>query len=209
MRHAAPLPAVSPLPLPHARLQHRRHHIGDFALDAEAIEQFNLQLHELNPDAPHIDADAVASVARWLSAQPADEAASLLQARLGRTPELRAMMVDGDWSMEPTTRRAIEHLLDYIEESEDLIPDRMPLVGRLDDALMMELAWPAIADELDDYRDFCQFRIESRGVYRGHPSREDWLLTRTQEGALWEHMHRVRERYYVDPGPSDDVLRVI
>ncbi|MFH2077398.1 MAG: hypothetical protein ABIJ73_01555, partial [Pseudomonadota bacterium] len=61
---------------------------GPVPLAPRAIAEFNDLLHELHPDAPHVDADAVASVARWLMALPSEQGEALLQARLGRLAEL-------------------------------------------------------------------------------------------------------------------------
>jgi uncharacterized membrane protein YkvA (DUF1232 family) len=152
-----------------------------------------------------VDAGAIASVARWLLELPADEAEALLQARLGRLQELRALSEDRDWALEPPLAQRIARLLAYVELARDLSPDDQPLVGRLDDALLVELAWPLVAEELEDFRDFCRFRDESGG----HPSREQWLAARLEEGALWEQMHRVRHQHYVDYGPLEGGLRVV
>ena len=81
MRHPAPLPAGSALPLRTAP-----HFVGrpPVTLAPKAVAEFNDLLHALHPDAPHVDADALASVARWLLDLPPDQAEDLLQARLGR-----------------------------------------------------------------------------------------------------------------------------
>ena len=211
MRPSTPVPGDSaiPLPPPHLRDGHRRYRASSVALQGNGIQRFNDLLHELYPDAPHLDADAVASVARWLLALPPHEAQAMLQARLGRMDELRELLADADWRAEPALALRINKLLDYVNGNDDLIPERTPIVGRLDDALLVELAWPCVADELDDYHDFCSFREDSGQHYDHHPGREDWLRSRLEEGALWEHLHRVHERHYIEPGPSDGVLRVV
>ncbi|KAA2286259.1 hypothetical protein [Arenimonas fontis] len=202
MRHDAPLPAGQALPL-------RGAPAGPGAtpvpLAPAAIAAFNDLLHELHPDAPHVDQAALASMARWLDGLPVHEAEALLQARLGRLEELRRMCEDPDWQLEPALARRIRRLLDYVEQTRDLIPDDLPRLGRLDDALLVELAWPMIADELEDFRDFCRFRDENGG----HADRERWLRTRLEEGALWEQLHRVRNQHYVDYGPLEGGLRVV
>ena len=71
MRHDAPLPATPALPLHAARAGL----LGDprdapVTLEPQAVADFNALLHELHPDAPHVDEDALASVARWLVALP-------------------------------------------------------------------------------------------------------------------------------------------
>lgn len=209
MRHSPPIPAETALPLPQARPLHRRRHVAGAELAGLDVAHFNDVLHEINPDAPHLDADAIASAARWLASLPAAQAEAMLRARLGRADELGAMLADPDWQVEPAMRVRIGRLLDYIGDTEGLIPDRLPFVGRLDDALLVELAWPALADELDDFRDFLRFREESGHLYGGHPDRDDWLQTRLEEGALWEQLHRVRDRRYADYGPPREGLHVV
>ncbi|WP_146909082.1 hypothetical protein [Arenimonas daejeonensis] len=209
MRHNTPLPADSALPLHAARIDPRSTMPSPVQLDGTAIANFNALLHELHPDAPHVDALAVSSVARWLIELPQAHAESLLQARLGRLHELKTMASDRDWAIEPALAKRIYRLLDYVDQARDLIPDDQPLVGRLDDAILVELAWPMVAEELEDYRDFCRFRDESGASFGGHPSREDWLATRLEEGALWEQLHRVRHQHYVDYGPLEGGLRVV
>lgn len=172
------------------------------------IARFNEVLHELNPDAPHLDADAIASVARWLAAMPDPQAQAMLQARLGRLGELRTLVADPHWQVEAPVRQRIEKILAYVADHDDLIPDSIQQVGHLDDALLIELAWPAVADELDDFRDFSRFREESGHLYFGRPERDDWLTTRLEEGALWEQLHRVRTRPYIDHGPIREGFKV-
>mgnify|MGYP005750831705 CR=1 FL=1 len=207
MRHDPPLPAGTPLPLPRAPLQGPVE--APVPLGAAAIAEFNDLLHELHPDAPHLDHDAVASVARWLQSLPEPQAEALLQARLGRLAELQAMVADPDWAIEPALARRIGRLVAYVERERDLIPDDVPRFGRLDDALLVELAWPMVAEELEDYRDFQRFREESGEAFAGHPRRDDWLRVRLEEGALWEQLHRVRNQHYVDYGPLEGGLRVV
>ena len=62
MRHNTPLPAESALPLHAVR---REPSGSQMRFDGNAIADFNSLLHELHPDAPHVDAGAVSSVARW------------------------------------------------------------------------------------------------------------------------------------------------
>lgn len=206
MRQNAPSPAGSFLPLPEARETHRRHIAGPFELSPAAMERFNNFLHELHADAPHVDADALASLARWLQSQALDERQALLDARLDRLPELEALLADEDWALDEAQAQRIRRLLDYVRENDDLIPDDVPWYGRLDDALLVELVWPMLADDLADYQDFRRYRDED-GDER-HARTQDWLAARLQEGALWAQLHRVREHHYVDYGPPDKLFRV-
>jgi hypothetical protein len=88
MRHPAPTPAESPFPLPRDR-NARRDLDAPVHPDAESVARFNALVHELYRDAPQIDANAIASVARWLDAQPPDQREQLLNARLVRSTPRR------------------------------------------------------------------------------------------------------------------------
>ena len=146
---------------------------------------------------------------RWLQDQPREHAVAILSERLARAEHLRRMLNDSDWDVCVDTRERARMLISYLQQVDDLIPDDQPLVGHLDDALLVELAWPMVAEELEDFRDFCRFRDESGAHFNGHPGRDDWLATRMEEGALWEQLHRVRSHHYVEYGPREGGLRVV
>ena len=66
MRHPAPLPAGSALPL---RTAPPSTGAVPPSPAPSAVADFNALLHALHPDAPHVDAEAIGSVARWLLAR--------------------------------------------------------------------------------------------------------------------------------------------
>jgi len=198
MRHPAPTPSGPAFPLPRASSNRRRHQAGTVELAREAVEKFNALLHQLCIDAPRIDSDAIASVARWLDSQPADRRDALLQSRLGRLAELEAMRVDPHWPLDPAQEHRIQALQSYVTRDDDLIPDSVPLYGRLDDALLLELAWPVFAEDVDDYRDFCRYREEAAARFERPVEQSDWLRARAEEGALWEQLHRVHDQPFIE-----------
>jgi len=208
MRHSAPTPVGSPLPLPRARSLRRRHSAGSVDLAEMAIEKFNTLVHQLCLEAPQIDADAIASVARWLDSQPADQREMLLQSRLDRMAELEAMKKDPDWLLDPAQMHRVELMLDYVARENDLIPDEIPVHGRLDDALLLELAWPVFAEDVEDYRDFCRYREEMMAHDQRCATQSDWLRARSEEGALWEQLHRVHEQHYAETRTHVSLFRI-
>jgi hypothetical protein len=176
--------------------------------DADAIARFDALVHELNRDAPRIDADAIASVSSWLESHPPKQRQQLLRARMDRIAELDVMRRDRDWPLDPAQQRRIDLMLEYVAAEDDLIPDDTPTYGFLDDALLLELAWPVFVEDIDDYRDFCQFREEAGDSYGRPPHQFDWLRARAEEGALWEHMHRVHDQAYVEHRAWSRMFRV-
>lgn len=196
------------LRLPPARHDTRRRQAGDLVLEDQAVARFNALLADLAPQAPRVSADQVATLARWLQDLPAERAIAILSERLGRAERLRRMLDDGDWSLDDDLRERARRLVGYLYEVDDLIPDDRPLLGHLDDALLVELAWPAFRDEALDYGDFCRFRSEQRP--RGTPAerRLAWETACLAEATLLQQRRDVRARPYAARAPLPPFFRV-
>ena len=85
--------------------------------------------------------------------------------------------------------------LTYFADPKDVIPDNVPVVGYLDDAIMIELCVRELKHEVEAYSDFCSFRTheaEERGLDPATMDRADWMEERRQE--LQERMRRRRDR---------------
>src|SRR3546814_14747380 len=68
--------------------------------------------------------------------------------------------MSGDPAWQPANDAAAPAALvmDYVRSRRDLIPDDLPRVGRLDDAIVIDAAWPRLADEVACYLDYCRIR---------------------------------------------------
>ena len=165
--------------------------VAALPLDDVAVAAFSARLRAIHPSAPRVDAARLAGLAQWLLGLDAAQARRELQQRLARLRELRRMAGDRTWDVEASARGRLKALLAYVAELRE--PDgRATSLGRLDEALMVELAWPAFADEVEDYLDFCRFRREQ--VPRGAPplTRSAWNRLRTRNGLLWQRMRPER-----------------
>ena len=127
------------LRLPPESRDSRRRQVGAIALHEPAVRRFNDLLAQIAPNAPSVSADQLVTLARWLQQQPQDQAVALLSERLGRAEHLRRMLNDSDWDVGVDTRERARMLTSYLNQVDDLIPDDQPLVGHLDDALLVEL----------------------------------------------------------------------
>jgi len=165
-------------------------------LDPDAVARFDAVLHELYPDAVRVDRDRVLGLCGWLASMPVPAAQDVLARRLCRLDELRAMLDDPDWDADEAMRARVSRLVAYADQVDDLIPDREPLLGKLDDVLLLELAWPVFAAEAEDYRDFCAYRDEVQPCGNGGERRAAWIRDRLAEAALWQHHVRVNEGHY-------------
>ena len=180
----------------------------DWSLDRDAVVHFDALLHEIHPDAPRVDADRLAQLAHWLLAMSEPEAHAVLDERLARIEQLRAMINDPDWDCDDADCKRVRTLLDYLEQSGDLIPDRIPLLGKLDDVLLLELAWPALAAEADEYDDFSRYRDNEHPDGDGSARRSRWIRDRLAALALLQHQARVSEGRYVERGRHVEPFRV-
>jgi uncharacterized membrane protein YkvA (DUF1232 family) len=132
----------------------------------------------------------------------------LIKSRLDRIAELQAMRNDPDWMLDPAQMHRINLLLDYVAREDDLIPDSVAVHGHLDDALLLELAWPVFVEDVDDYRDFCRYREEILSLDQGPATQPGWLRSRSEEGALWEQLHRVHEQHYIETRTHVSLFRI-
>lgn len=206
MRAAAPIAA--PLPWSERPDHVRRESIGGIQLDASAVSRFDQLLHEIHPEARHVDVDRIASLARWLQELPAADARIALDQRLTRIEQLRGMLVDADWDQREDACTRVRRLLAYLDQEADLIPDATPLFGLLDDVILLELAWPALAIEADDYLDFCKYRETEQPAGDGVQRREAWINHRLGALALYQHNNRVNADHYVRSGQPEQGFKI-
>ena len=104
--------------------------------------------------------------------------------RILKLEQLIAMLRDDEWRLEGRDRMRILDALAYFVEPDDLIPDRVPGIGYLDDAIMIELVVRELAHEIEAYEDFCEFRRR--------PNAEDPARLETRREALQARMRRRR-----------------
>jgi uncharacterized membrane protein YkvA (DUF1232 family) len=69
-----------------------------------------------------------------------------------------ALAQDKDWTLPPRTRQRVLTALSYFTSTHDLIPDRIPGLGYLDDAIMIELVASDLAPELKGYAEYQRFK---------------------------------------------------
>ena len=129
--------------------------------------------------------------------------------RIDCVGRLIAMLEDPEWSLpEPERSRVLDGLA-YVAEANDLVPDNLPVLGMLDDAIMLELVLRELKHELDGYEEFDAYRRDEAAL-RDKPdahrpvSRTDWL--QSQREALHA---RIRERRERDLARDGDAFRLI
>lgn len=161
--------------------------IGPATLDAQRVDAFNQVLQRLCPGARALAAGQIAAAARRLLFTDArDRGEASIARRLARIEELERMRADDGFALATDTGARIRELLDYVAAEDDLIPDTVPVVGQLDDAILVELLLRDLGPELADYADYCEWRRETaaqQGVEPGAAGLDcdDWIAARRRE----------------------------
>ena len=135
------------------------------------------------------------------------KAPEYVQTRLADLEILCSMLDDSEWPLEDEDRNRIRAAVGYFAVAKDMIPDKIPGLGFLDDALMAELVSRELQPELDGYRDFCEYR-ENEATLRGNKvSREDWLAAKRRQ--VWLRIRRRQDerRSSSRYSPTDPILR--
>ena len=116
-----------------------------------------------------------------------------------RTEKLRCMIEmvnDKEWRLEGEDRDRVVRALAYFADPKDLIPDAVPGIGFLDDAIMIELVVQDLVHEIEAYSDFCRMREKKYLILKtgtdGPTNREEWLEARRVQ--LQQRMQRRRRR---------------
>jgi len=88
----------------------------------------------------------------------ASEPPDFVVERIQKLEHLIEMLSDREWRLEGRDRARILEALAYFVDPDDLIPDRIPGIGYLDDAIMVELVARELTHEFKAYEDFCEYR---------------------------------------------------
>ena len=152
-----------------------------FELSDRDIRYFRERLKQVKRSAGILGADRIVSGAAKLVGEAAKaEPPEFVTVRLRKLEQLIAMLRDREWRLEGADRKRILDALTYFVDPDDLIPDGLPGIGYLDDAIMVELVVQELQHEIEAYQDFCRFREEhgDGGAGEKLESRREQLQTR-------------------------------
>lgn len=158
------------------------------------LEHFRTLARKAMEGSRNLDREAIISGARGLLKEVEETVGSdYIRSRLERINMLIAMLEDEGWGMQEVGQGRVLAALAYFNNPEDLIPDNLPGVGYLDDAIMVELLCRELKPEIDAYEDFVVYRASEakrRNLDPAELNRSDFLKAR--EHALLARMRRRR-----------------
>jgi uncharacterized membrane protein YkvA (DUF1232 family) len=160
------------------------------------LDHFTEVLKRAHTTAGSVDSRQITDSARKLLTDAANvKVPEFIGARLAKLEHLINMVHDEGWGLQEEDKTRVLTALTYFADPKDVIPDSVPVVGYLDDAIMIELCVRELKHELEAYEDFVAYRLEqaaAHGVDASTLGRADWMEDRRQE--LQERMRRRRDR---------------
>lgn len=134
-----------------------------FQLSDADLDYFRSAMREAQQKMRGRDERLILAGARHLARQArAFALADFVTERLRELDTLTRMLEDPDWELAGAHRTRVLDALAYFAEPGDLVPDQIPGLGLLDDAIMVELVVQELRPELDAYALFCGYREEQR-----------------------------------------------
>lgn len=177
------------------------------------LRVFNQCAQCVAPEMPALGAAQIVAAARRLArAIGAGNESRFIVIRMRRAGEVRAVLADPGWTVDPALLGRMRGLMDYLDGPVALVPMDMPGIGGLDRALLVDMAMASLRPELDEYADFRRYRA-AEAQRLGLPvaladiDRERWTRARSEELRLERMVHR-GSAGYAAPGSQAEVFWV-
>lgn len=155
------------------------------------------------------DSELAQSARRLLEKARHSELSASVKKRLDDLGTLIAMLEDREWGLEGEDRERIRKVMSYFTNALDVIPDEIPGLGFVDDALMTELILRELREDLDAYRDFCGYRTQQEEL-RGKEApvtRDAWLAAKRRQMFLRiKRRRQERRRHGSRAAPTPGLL---
>lgn len=178
------------------------------------LQRFNACVASVAPGTPALDGRQILAAARRLSRVVGEGHESrFIRARMRRAGEIRALLGDRGWECDEALRARMNEVVAYMDGGPGLVPDDVPVIGGLDDALLLDLAMECLRGELDEYADFCRYRVgeaarEGVAVDAVHIDRARWADEREEELRLERQLRQAREGSYARGATGAALFRV-
>ena len=105
------------------------------------------------------EADIVEAIGDVLSEiKEADPLPDFVARRIPQLETMIQMLKDDEWRLPKDERERLLSTFVYFGDPEDIVPDHIPVIGYLDDVIIIELVVLEMPHVRAAYDDFCEFR---------------------------------------------------
>ncbi|MDP6977616.1 MAG: YkvA family protein [Myxococcota bacterium] len=158
-----------------------------FELTKRDIKYFRKRLKQSRENRTNdSDAEVIQGAADLVEEAGGAHSPEFVRTRIEVLKQLIEMVRDEQWRLEGRDRARVLDALAYFADPDDLIPDRIPGIGYIDDAIMVELVARELKHEIKSYEDFCTFRNQPKS------RRPDDDKIETKRQSLQRRMRRRR-----------------
>ncbi len=159
-----------------------------FSLDDTDIEFFRGVMNRAQDGAGAASDEEIISEARAvLEGMVPVHPPLFVREQLQRLATMIAMLEDPEWPLAGQERVDVVSALAYFHNPADLIADDVPVLGLIDDAIMIELVARELQHQLEAYDEFCAYRRSDEQVRSADVTRDEWLRAKQQQ--LMKRMH--------------------
>ena len=114
-----------------------------------------------------------------------------VEKRIPVLDSLIRMLQDDEWALPEDARERLLATFVYFGDPEDILPDHIPVIGYLDDVIMIELVVKELHHVREAYEDFCGFRDNyDQRIKTGH----DGAIRRDRIDRKRQHLHQRMKR---------------
>ena len=111
--------------------------------------------------------------------------------RIPQLESLISMLNDEEWHLPEGDRERLLATFVYFADPEDILPDDIPVIGYLDDVIIIELVVRELHHVRAAYDDFCQFRDE---FDNGNEKDVDPVIRRDRIDRRRQQLHQRMQR---------------
>ncbi len=149
------------------------------------------------------DADIIAGAQATMDEIARIDVPHFVKDRVEKLEAMVDMIIDQEWALPRRECDKILSALAYFGDPDDLIPDHIPGLGFLDDAIMVELVFRELKHDIEAYRDFCTFRESFSQQFASQDAEARLRRLEKKRDNLHARMLR-RKKRDGDTGPDKD-----
>lgn len=169
-------------------------HKIELNLDDNDMRYFHEVMKKTKSNIRGVDESIILTRAKHLVSNINKNVPNFIQTRINKLKTIIMMVEDDEWKIPKQERDQIFTALAYFSNTQELIPDDLPVLGFLDDAIMIELVAVSLADCVSGFKEFCDYREEQISrIGNDSVTKKDWLADKRH--ILHERIIRHRKNY--------------